>query len=316
MSQGLHSFFLYTSAGTSSKLYQVKNVGKTVRSVEVLCRSASLNSGDCFFLFDCHQMSTIVWNGRHSSATEQASALKAASSLAAVKATFAEGSESEEFWSQLGGKGDYFQGVVSDVETDSIRLFHCTNATGKFKTEEVPNFSQQSLLDETDDVMLLDTGRELYIWNGPDSNDAERKLAKELAEKYCEETGRPGMAVYSVLGGHEPPAFTSCFAGWNSKASSKVAAAAPPQTSKAPAAGSASPVSAVAAAVQGLPTSTKFSLEALQARSVDTAGCDPTRLHEYLSDADFLKVFGMNAADFAKLPAWKQADAKKKHRLF
>ncbi len=48
----------------------------------------------------------------------------------------------------------------------------------------------------------------------------------------------------------------------------------------------------------------------------DTAGCDPARLHEYLSDADFQKTFGMSFADFAKLPGWKQADAKKKHRLF
>jgi hypothetical protein len=64
-----------------------------------------------------------------------------------------------------------------------------------------------------------------------------------------------------------------------------------------------------------LPTSTKFSLEALQARAAETAGCDVTRLHEYLSDADFLKTFGMSAAEFAKLPVLKQADGKKKHRL-
>ena len=65
-----------------------------------------------------------------------------------------------------------------------------------------------------------------------------------------------------------------------------------------------------------IPTTTKFSLEALQARAADTAGCDKTRLHEYLTDADFQKTFGMSAANFAKMPGWKQADAKKKHRLF
>lgn len=64
------------------------------------------------------------------------------------------------------------------------------------------------------------------------------------------------------------------------------------------------------------PASTTFSLEALQARAADTAGCDKTRLHEYLSHADFQKTFGMSLADFAKLPGWKQDDAKKKHRLF
>ncbi len=308
---------LIVFAASSKKLYQVKNVGKTVRTVEVECTASSLNSGDCFFTFDCGDMATVVWNGRYSSPEEQRSAAKAASQLAAVKATIAEGSESEEFWAMLGGKAEYFQGVVADAAAESVRLFHCTNATGKFKTEEVPNFSQQALLDETDDVMLLDTGNELYIWNGPDSNDAERKNARELASTYCQETGRPGMSIYSVVGGNEPPAFTACFAGWNSKAASKVAAAVTQQAAKV-AGGPAppSPVPAASAPVQGLPTSTKFSLEALQARAADTAGCDKTRLHEYLSDADFQKTFGMSFADFAKMPGWKQADAKKKHRLF
>jgi hypothetical protein len=130
------------------------------------------------------------------------------------------------------------------------------------------------------------------------------------------------MPVYSITGGNEPPAFTSCFTGWNASAGKKVAVAAAvaQQASKPPAAAAAaapaSPVPAASAPVQGLPTSTKFSLEALQARAADTAGCDPARLHEYLSDADFQKTFGMSAPDFAKMPGWKQADAKKKHRLF
>jgi len=308
------------SDGVTKKLYQVKNIGKTVRTVEMPCVAASLNSGDCFFTFDCESMSTIVWNGRFSSPEEQRAAAQSASSMAAIKSTCAEGEEPEEFWVHLGGTGDYFRGVVPESEEYAVRLFHCTNATGKFKTEEVPNFSQQSLLDETDDVMLLDTGCELYIWNGPDSNDAERQNAKALAGEYCVETGRPNMPVYSIVGGNEPPAFTSCFTGWNAKAGKQVAVAAAvaQQASKPPAAAAApaSPAPAAAAPVQGLPTSTKFSLEALQARAADTAGCDPTRLHEYLSDADFQKTFGMSFADFAKMPGWKQADAKKKHRLF
>jgi hypothetical protein len=74
------------------------------------------------------------------------------------------------------------------------------------------------------------------------------------------------------------------------------------------------PIASVPAHV--LPTSTKFSLEALQARGAETACCDTSRLHEYLSKKDFHRVFGMTATDFAKMPGWKQADAKKKHRLF
>lgn len=65
-----------------------------------------------------------------------------------------------------------------------------------------------------------------------------------------------------------------------------------------------------------LPTTTKFSLVALQSRSPETALCDPTRRHHYLSDVDFQKVFNMSAIDFGKLAGWTQIERKKRHHLF
>jgi hypothetical protein len=65
-----------------------------------------------------------------------------------------------------------------------------------------------------------------------------------------------------------------------------------------------------------LPTTTKFSLIALQSRSPETASCDPTRRHHYLSDVDFQKVFRMSAIDFGKLPGWMQIEKKKMLHLF
>jgi hypothetical protein len=65
-----------------------------------------------------------------------------------------------------------------------------------------------------------------------------------------------------------------------------------------------------------LPTTTKFSLVALQSRSPETASCDPTRRHHYLSDVDFQKVFRMSAIDFGKLPGWMQIERKKMLHLF
>jgi hypothetical protein len=65
-----------------------------------------------------------------------------------------------------------------------------------------------------------------------------------------------------------------------------------------------------------LPTTTKFSLVALQSRSPETAFCDPTRRHHYLSDVDFQKVFNMSAIDFGKLAGWMQIEIKKRFHLF
>jgi hypothetical protein len=67
-----------------------------------------------------------------------------------------EGSEPDEFWKVLGGKGPY---VTSTVEDDkpllSPRLFHCYIAEngGKLKVEEIQNFEQEVT------IILLDTHR-------------------------------------------------------------------------------------------------------------------------------------------------------------
>ena len=61
-----------------------------------------------------------------------------------------------------------------------------------------------------------------------------------------------------------------------------------------------------------------YSLAELQTKgTAPTPGdVDKTKLHEYLSPADFHAVFGMDKAAFAKLPKWKQNNHKKKHDLY
>ena len=115
---------------------------------------------------------------------------------------------------------------------------------------------------------------------------------------------------------HPSSAATSATAATFHSGPTSATGAAPAAAAACVAGGGATPPPITSAPVPSLPTSTKFSLEALQARGPETAGCDASRLHTYLSDAEFHKVFGMSAAEFAKMPGWKQADAKKKHRLF
>jgi hypothetical protein len=43
---------------------------------------------------------------------------------------------------------------------------------------------------------------------------------------------------------------------------------------------------------------------------------DAGRKHEFLSDSDFVAVFGMDKGAFASLPKWKQTQLKKKLGLF
>ncbi|PIO34116.1 hypothetical protein AB205_0130010, partial [Aquarana catesbeiana] len=45
-------------------------------------------------------------------------------------------------------------------------------------------------------------------------------------------------------------------------------------------------------------------------------GVDPTKKEMYLTDSDFVNIFGMPKAQFSQLPKWKQQNIKKQHGLF
>lgn len=59
------------------------------------------------------------------------------------------------------------------------RLFQLSNASGRFKVDEVPDFSQQDLV--ADDVMILDVWDTVYVWIGSGANKQERDEAERLA---------------------------------------------------------------------------------------------------------------------------------------
>ena len=55
-----------------------------------------------------------------------------------------EESEPQEFWDALGGKTEYGSGkwLQEVVPTYPPRLFQCSNASGRFKVEEMFDFAQ------------------------------------------------------------------------------------------------------------------------------------------------------------------------------
>ena len=60
----------------------------------------------------------------------------------------------------------------SEVEP---RLFHLSNATGKITCDEVFDFAQEDL--EDDDIMMLDTWSQLFLWIGENANREEKEQA-------------------------------------------------------------------------------------------------------------------------------------------
>ncbi|KAA0152742.1 hypothetical protein FNF29_03631 [Cafeteria roenbergensis] len=200
-------------------LFHVKgSQPSTTKAVQVPAKASNLNSGDCFVLA-CGSASTVVWNGRTSSEEEQAVAAAVAERLASMTGSevtvVEEGSEEEEFWEALGGKDDYPESLPGPPPPQPPRLFQVSTETGSLRVDEVCNFCQDDLLE--DDVMMLDTFNQIFVWIGPGANETERTRAKAIAKEYLEAAGPsrdPEIPIIEMAAGSETPMFTSNFQGW------------------------------------------------------------------------------------------------------
>ena len=93
-------------------------------------------------------------------------------------------------------------------------------------------------------------------------------------------------------------------------------AAAAPVAPAAPAPPAAPVAPAAPAAASSAPTMATFSLAELKAPGPYPAGVDAHERENYLSDADFRAVFGVDKAAFGAQAKWKRDAAKKKADLF
>ncbi|XP_038064629.1 protein flightless-1 homolog isoform X2 [Patiria miniata] len=126
-----------------------------------------------------------------------------------------EGEEPENFWwVALGGQRKYDEEAYYMHHS---RLFRCSNEKGFFTvSEKCSDFCQDDLAD--DDVMILDTGSEVYLWCGPSSSEVEKKLAFKSAQVYVQhmrnKENEPNRKLAVVRKGREPWKFIRCFHGW------------------------------------------------------------------------------------------------------
>ncbi|KAK8546213.1 hypothetical protein V6N12_027008 [Hibiscus sabdariffa] len=86
------------------------------------------------------------------------------------------------------------------------------------KVEEVYNFSQDDLL--TEDILILDTHAEVFVWVGQCVDTKEKQSAFEIGQKYIDravslEGLSPKVALFKVIEGTEPCFFTALFS-WDS----------------------------------------------------------------------------------------------------
>ncbi|KAB1210699.1 Villin-1, partial [Morella rubra] len=154
-----------------------------------------------------------------------------------------EGSEHDIFWNALGGKAEYprekeLKGYVEDPHLFALNISEAVKTclmagsgyfatwlelllSDNFKVKEIYNFTQDDLT--TEDVLVLDCHREIYVWIGCHSNVRSKHQALNLGLKFLEmDILVEGLCletpIFIVTEGHEPPFFTRFFEWDASKA--------------------------------------------------------------------------------------------------
>ncbi|XP_063792030.1 gelsolin isoform X2 [Pseudophryne corroboree] len=206
------------TADSDTRLFQIRaSSSGFTRAVEVDATASNLNSNDAFVLKT--PSATYIWIGQGASDPEKRGAQELLSVLGVSGSQIAEGRETDDFWGALGGKAPYRTSsrLKDKMNTHPPRLFACTNKTGRFIIEEVPGELTQDDL-ATDDVMLLDTWDQVFVWIGNEAQEEEKKEALSSASKYIasDPANRDKRTPIAVIKqGFEPPTFTGWFLGWD-----------------------------------------------------------------------------------------------------
>ncbi|CAI0374945.1 unnamed protein product [Linum tenue] len=215
--------------------------------------ATSLNSTECFLLQSGSSLFT--WHGNQSAFEQQQLAAKVAEFVkpGATMKHAKEGTENSIFWSALGGKQNYTSKKVSPENVREPHLFTVSLNKGDIicifslqyiclhssflhtmtlrdltvlnkifafleQVEEVFNFSQDDLL--TEDVLVLDTRAEVFVWVGQSVDPKEKQSAFDIGQQYLEmaaalEGLSLNVPMYRVTEGNEPSFFTTYFS-WDS----------------------------------------------------------------------------------------------------
>jgi len=289
----------------------------STRALQVPARAASLNSNDVFIVESPKKI--FVWLGKNASDSEKEMCKYMRKFLVAERfrdaeaVVLEEGSETRWFWDAIGGEEPYYTGPKKKKALRiPPRLFHCSNSSGKFVVEEIADFDQEDLDD--DDVMILDTYDEIFIWVGSGANEFEKKESYKTAYSYLnsDPTGRTAdnTVIIVVRQGFEPPQFTGHFHPWDTEiwAGGKTFQELIEEVGRENA--------GIALLEDEAKKYTQTHPYDVLKRRIPPEGVDVTKKEMYLAEEDFEQVFHMSKEDFLQLPEWKRINHKKEVGLF
>jgi gelsolin len=211
-------------------LFRVKGTRKQMTLCQVPLSKNSLNSGDSFIL-KVDKARVWCWNGTSARPLEKANAVLWAEfmctrgTVTVVAQDDDDESEHVDFWEYL-GEGE----IGPDMEDDHLvvefrpKLYRVdgdptkelelvAEGTEIKKTSKVCSCLQETALDG-DDVFLLDSGWEVFIWVGTGADKAEKLAAMGAADRYAKiEPRAMELPVTIVKQGQETDQFWTYFEG-------------------------------------------------------------------------------------------------------
>lgn len=311
---------------SDTRLFQVRVTGNNARVVEVAPLAQSLNSTDVFLLNN--PQARFLWLGKKSIGDEKdcARSVEQKISNGPDFELIVESKEPDLFWQLLGGRADYdgtsVKTTVSEENGDNsnnpARLFHCSDASGRFMVNEIIDFGQEDL--EEDDVMILDAWSQLFVWVGKEARKEEKKEAIRTAVEYIKTDPReriPDMTMSVIKQGAEPAKFKSFFVAWEPQMWNKK------MTYE-------DQIRAIKEGNDKVDESKwtltewneklkpkNFPLEILRKKGEELPEeVDPTKKELHLEDAQFEELFRMSKEAWEKVPLWKKNQRKKELDLF
>ena len=177
------------------------------RCSEVPLKCSSLNDGDAFLLDAGNKVYT--WFGHTVSPFEKSKSASVAHNLRQNRLKDCEcvldvGGDDEEFWSLLGGKGDIKpaeKGEDAPKKAKVSKMYTLSDNTGALQVKEVP-LSKSSLV--SNDVCLVDVGKNVFVWIGKDSSKNEQEQAMMVVNRYLRAMDRNKTTCVSrVMEGQE-----------------------------------------------------------------------------------------------------------------
>ncbi|PRP86713.1 hypothetical protein PROFUN_02862 [Planoprotostelium fungivorum] len=203
----------------------IRVIGRRGTRVETVVYAASTVSEECVFILDLFDK-IIVWNGSKANRIEKAKAVDVASRMkhkerkSRAEVINIDGPDKAaaeaEFWKALGGKPSKIAENPPVEEPDTMDYLYVWEKDGQIDYTPVGVGKLQREMIEADKCYILDSGNEVYVWQGQKAPLKFKKESVLLCQKLMKSNAsRPSwVKPFKVLEGGETILFKEKFTNW------------------------------------------------------------------------------------------------------